>query len=242
MHIAPKNMAPPTTIKYLKCLPWNIILVKFDQNWSIHSQITSNLYVSNSKSSYDVNNKMAWNIARVKLKMIIYNFTVKLLFLFYSENSVIHNYLYNNTFYSAVVLFEQSHFGFIPPQGFIRQVPLVQQELPTLPEHLSSPPVFSGVFVTQSSVFCVMFCRSLFVLLNFFFLPFCCLSFDLWILITPLVSSNPSFFAHFCLWTYLMKVILFLTRVTVTYTTILYIYVLLHWLYFVWYLVTSCYV
>jgi hypothetical protein len=39
-----------------------------------------------------------------------------------------------------------------------------------------------------------------------------------------------------------MKVILFLTRVTVTYTTILYIYVLLHWLYFVWYLVTSCYV
>ena len=140
MHIASKNMAPPTTIKYLKCLPWNIILVKFDQNWSIHSQITSNLYVSNSKSSYDVNNKMAWNIARVKLKMIIYNFTVKLSFLFYSENSVIHNYLYNNTFYSAVVLFEQSHFDFIL-NSFIRQVPLEEQELPTLPEHLSSPPV-----------------------------------------------------------------------------------------------------
>ena len=153
-----------------------------------HSQIRSNLYVSNSKSSYDVNNKMARNIARVKLKTII---SLKLSFLFYSENSVIHNYLYNNTFYSAVVLFEQSHFDFIL-NSFIRQVPLEEQELPTLPEHLSSPPVFSGVFVTQSSVFCLMFCKSLFVLLNFFFLPLCCLSFNLRILITSSVSSNHS--------------------------------------------------
>ena len=36
-----------------------------------------------------------------------------------------------------------------------------------------------------------MFCRSLCVLLFFFFWPLCCLSFfDLWILITSLVSSN----------------------------------------------------
>ena len=48
-------------------------------------------------------------------------------------------------------------------------------ELLTLPGHLSSPPVFSGVRVTQSIVLCVVFCRS---------------SFDLRILITPLVSSN----------------------------------------------------
>ena len=38
-----------------------------------------------------------------------------------------------------------------------------------------------------------MFCRSLFVLLYFFFWPLCCLSFfDMRILITPLVSSNSS--------------------------------------------------
>ena len=49
------------------------------------------------------------------------------------------------------------------------RVPLVEQELFTLPEHLSSPPVFSGVRVTQSLVLCVMFCRSLFVLLFFSF-------------------------------------------------------------------------
>jgi hypothetical protein len=39
-----------------------------------------------------------------------------------------------------------------------------------------------------------MFCRSLFVLLYFFFWPLCCLFFfDIWILITTLVSSNSSY-------------------------------------------------
>ena len=65
---------------------------------------------------------------------------------------------------------------------------LVEQELPSLPEHLSSSPVFSGVRVTRSLVLCVCFvdrCLS--------FWPFSCLCFDIRILITPLVSSNSSF-------------------------------------------------
>ena len=74
--------------------------------------------------------------------------------------------------------------------GFVsrltRRVSLVKQELPTLPEHLSSTSVFSRVRVTRSLVFCVMFCRSLFVLLSFFVWPLCCLSFDVQILITSL--------------------------------------------------------
>ena len=57
--------------------------------------------------------------------------------------------------------------------GFVtrltRRVSLVEQELLTLPEHPSPPPNFSGVRVTQSLVFCVMFCRLLFVLLSFSF-------------------------------------------------------------------------
>jgi hypothetical protein len=36
-----------------------------------------------------------------------------------------------------------------------RPAPLVEQELLTLPEHLSSPPVFSAVRVTRSLVLCV---------------------------------------------------------------------------------------
>ena len=48
----------------------------------------------------------------------------------------------------------------------------VEQELLTLPEHMSSFPVLSGVRVDRSSVFCVMFCRWLVVLLLFFFCPF----------------------------------------------------------------------
>jgi hypothetical protein len=39
----------------------------------------------------------------------------------------------------------------------IRRVPLVEQKLLTLPEHMSSPPVFSGVFGTRSLVLCVCF-------------------------------------------------------------------------------------
>jgi len=37
------------------------------------------------------------------------------------------------------------------------RVPLVEQELFNLPEHLSSPPVFGGVRVTRSLVLCVCF-------------------------------------------------------------------------------------
>ena len=56
-------------------------------------------------------------------------------------------------------------FWFFPyswfSSGFVtrltRRVPLVEQKLLTLPEHLSSPPVFSGIHVTQSSVLCVCF-------------------------------------------------------------------------------------
>ena len=57
----------------------------------------------------------------------------------------------------------------------------------TLPEHMSSHTVFSRVHVARSLAFCVMFCRSLFVLWFCFFWPLCCLFFiDLRILITPL--------------------------------------------------------
>jgi len=51
----------------------------------------------------------------------------------------------------------------------IRRVPLVEQELPTLPEHLNSPPVFSGVHVARSLVLCVCFVDH--------YLSFCAFSF-----------------------------------------------------------------
>ena len=46
--------------------------------------------------------------------------------------------------------------------------------------------------VARSLVFYVMLCRSLFILLSFFFLLLHCLSFDLRLLINHLVSSNLS--------------------------------------------------
>jgi hypothetical protein len=58
----------------------------------------------------------------------------------------------------------------------------------TLPEHLSSPPVFSGVRVAHSLVFCVVFCRSVFVLFHLVIALSVLLMFIL--LITPLVSAS----------------------------------------------------
>jgi hypothetical protein len=71
-----------------------------------------------------------------------------------------------------------------------RRVPLVEQEQLTFPVHMISPPLFSEVRDARSLVFCAVFCRSLFFLLCFLFRPLWCLSFDLLILIIPLVSSN----------------------------------------------------
>lgn len=51
----------------------------------------------------------------------------------------------------------------------------------------------------RSSVFCVVFCRSLFVHWPFFFRPLCCLSFDIWLLIALLVSTNVSYMKGFTL-------------------------------------------
>ena len=85
-----------------------------------------------------------------------------------------------------------------------------EQELLTLPEHLSSTPLFSGVRVTRSLVCCVMFCGSLFVVLSFCLLAIamCFLSFfDLRLLITTLVYSNFSYSkTTFCKLVFLLQI------------------------------------
>jgi hypothetical protein len=71
-----------------------------------------------------------------------------------------------------------------------RRIPLVEPELLTLPEHLSSPPVFNWVSWYSIFSFLCLLCRSLFVLLSFFF-GYCVVCFfELRILTTPMVSSN----------------------------------------------------
>ena len=78
----------------------------------------------------------------------------------------------------------------------------VEQGVFTLTEYLSSPLAFSGVRVTRSLVFCVMFCRSLFFLLSnvvlYVLLVTPLVSSDFWLplcylLITPLVCSGYPF-------------------------------------------------
>ena len=73
-----------------------------------------------------------------------------------------------------------------------RRVSLVEQELPTLPEHLSSSPVLSGVRVPRSLVYVLQIVVCPFVLFLLAKMLCCLLFFDIRILIIPFVSSNSS--------------------------------------------------
>ena len=68
-----------------------------------------------------------------------------------------------------------------------RRVPLVGQTLLTIPDYLSSPPVFSGVRVTRSLVVCVCLADRCLYFCTFFFWSLCCLFFfDIRILVASL--------------------------------------------------------
>ena len=67
---------------------------------------------------------------------------------------------------------------------------LGETETAYLSEAPEFTPIFSGVRVVQFLAFCVKLCRSLFVLLSFFFWSLYCLSFESGVLKIPLVSSN----------------------------------------------------
>ena len=82
--------------------------------------------------------------------------------------------------------------------GFVailtRRMPLVEHELLTLPENMSSPPVFSWFRVTRSLVLCVYFVDRCLSFRTFLFWSLCYLFFfDIRIMITLLVSANTSY-------------------------------------------------
>ena len=65
---------------------------------------------------------------------------------------------YSLTFSHQCQLIEQLDTGkHVVPLGHYLDTNMSEQELLTLPEHLSSPPVFRGVRVTRSFVLCVCF-------------------------------------------------------------------------------------
>jgi hypothetical protein len=65
----------------------------------------------------------------------------------------------------------------------------VEQELLTLPEHLSSHPVFSGVRVTRALIFCICFVDRCLSFCLLFFWSLCCLFFCLLIIVLSVLLS-----------------------------------------------------
>ena len=89
-----------------------------------------------------------------------------------------------------------SYSEVLAAQTLVFSLVLVEQELLTILVHLSSPPSYSGVLAAQTLVFCLVLYLRFFVFLSLSFRPLYCLSFfNLWLLITTLVSSN--FFLHY---------------------------------------------
>ena len=97
----------------------------------------------------------------------------------------------NGSFASIFFLYQRQRLITGCVAGITRWVPLVELEQPTLPEHLSSPSVFSGVRVTRSLVLYVCFVdRCLFFYTFSFGHCGCLFFFDIRILFTSLVSSS----------------------------------------------------
>jgi len=69
----------------------------------------------------------------------------------------------------------------------------VEQELITISENTIPPPVFSVALVAQSLAYCVIFNKSLFVLLSFFVAIVLSVVLNLQYLFTPFVSTNVCF-------------------------------------------------
>jgi hypothetical protein len=67
----------------------------------------------------------------------------------------------------TVVLHDINNNNDVSRSTVTGRVALVEQKLLSLPEHMCSSPLLSGVRVAQSLVLCVMFCRLLFVFWSF---------------------------------------------------------------------------
>ena len=86
------------------------------------------------------------------------------------HHRIIFSFKYSKTLNKLSTNIDVENFFLIDFSNIWQKIYVKFQELLTIRKHLKSHPVFSGVRVTWSSVFCVLFCRSLFVLMSCFFM------------------------------------------------------------------------
>ena len=107
--------------------------------------------------------------------------------------SVTHDHWYVPLVINTIWLLFMTYYRIWNKNTVTRQIPLVGQDILTLPEHPWLTPVFSGVCVSQSKVFCVVFFIIVRPAVIFPFDDILCVLILLRFQITTLLSSNFSF-------------------------------------------------
>jgi hypothetical protein len=107
--------------------------------------------------------------------------------------SVTHDHWYVPLVINTIWFSFMTYYRIWNKNTVTRQIPLVGQDILTLPEHPWLTPVFSGVCVSQSKVFCVVFFIIVRPAVIFPFDDILCVLLLWRFLITTLLSSNFSF-------------------------------------------------
>ena len=77
-------------------------------------------------------------------------------------------------------------------ERYLRKLPVERRKI-SRAERRGKFSLKMKIGIARHLVFCVVFCTSMFVLFVFYFWSLCCLCFfGLWLMLTPLVSSNSS--------------------------------------------------
>ena len=76
----------------------------------------------------------------------------------FSRSCVFYSFSSSSRWSFCNIVYTLNSSKFVDAQTRLTQrMPLVEQELLTLPEHMSSPPIFSEIHVTRSLILCVYF-------------------------------------------------------------------------------------
>ena len=138
-----------------------------------------------------------YSIQRDLWLAILRSFWPMMIFCFTDSQNALYFLKYESDINKWFILLDAYHTWMRQESIIHLRIELLEMEL-WLPEHLRSPQVFSGVHVSQSLVFCVVFWLSLFFRLSFFFA-----------ILLSVLHRNTAFHHLFCIFKLFLHLISF---------------------------------